>query len=214
MTLIEPVGNSTFHSLQATSSAASPRDFGALELEVVEIHRRRVGQQGHRRAHANPKDMKFDKGPSDFDHARRLHALQPVRAAGEVRAACDGNLLGGWNLTGIVTLQSGFPFTIGSGVDNARTGTGGQRADLIGDPYLSGDRSRADRIAEWLNHTAFAPNALGTFGNQGRNMFRGPGLAVIDLGLHKNFRITERVNTQFRFETFNALNRVNLNGPE
>jgi hypothetical protein len=60
---------------------------------------------------------------------------------------------------------------------------------------------------------AFAPNALGTFGNLGRNRFRGPGFANFDLGLHKSFRINERVNTQFRFETFNSFNRVNLNLP-
>ncbi|MGH9662646.1 MAG: hypothetical protein ACRD96_29115, partial [Bryobacteraceae bacterium] len=91
---------------------------------------------------------------------------------------------------------------------------GGQRADLIGAPYLAGGRSRADRVAQWLNRTAFATNALGTFGNQGRNMFRGPGLASVDLGLFKNFRITERLTTQFRFETFNSLNRANLTGPD
>ncbi|HUQ91412.1 MAG TPA: hypothetical protein VM120_07010 [Bryobacteraceae bacterium] len=64
-----------------------------------------------------------------------------------------------------------------------------------------------------MNRTAFAPNALGTFGNLGRNRFRGPGFINFDFGLHKNFPITERVNTQFRFETFNTFNRVNLGLP-
>ena len=123
------------------------------------------------------------------------------------------SLLGGWNLTSIVTLQSGYPFTVGSGVDNARSGTGGQRADLIGDPNISGNRTRDDIILQYLNKLAFAPNALGTFGNLGRNSFRGPGLASLDMGLHKSFRITERVNTQFRFEAFNAINKVNLGNP-
>jgi hypothetical protein len=120
---------------------------------------------------------------------------------------------GGWNLTGIATLQSGNTFTVGSGVDNSRTGVGQDRADVVGDPYFSGDRSRNDVIAQYLNKAAFAPNALGTFGAQGRNRFRGPGFANYDFGLHKNFRISERVNTQFRFETFNTFNRVNLNSP-
>jgi hypothetical protein len=122
-------------------------------------------------------------------------------------------LMGGWNLTGISTVQSGPTFTVGSGVDNARTGTGGQRADLVGNPFLTGNRSRNDIILQYLNKAAFVPNALGTFGNLGRNNFRGPGAANVDLGLHKTFRITERVSTQFRFETFNSFNRVNLGLP-
>ena len=101
----------------------------------------------------------------------------------------------------------------GSGVDNSRTGIGQDRADIVGDPYFTEDRSRNDMVNQYLNKLAFAPNALGTFGNQGRNRFRGPGFANYDIGLHKNFRITERVNTQFRFETFNTFNRVNLNSP-
>ncbi|MBC8166655.1 MAG: hypothetical protein H7Y20_12375 [Bryobacteraceae bacterium] len=104
---------------------------------------------------------------------------------------------------------------MGSGVDNARTGTGNQRADLIGDPNLPDDRSRDAVIGEWLNRAAFRPGGatLGTFGNLGRNTFRGPGYASVDLGMFKKFVIAERVNAMLRFEAFNALNRVNLGGP-
>jgi hypothetical protein len=110
-------------------------------------------------------------------------------------------------------LIGGYPFTVTSGVDNARTGTGGQRADLTGDPILAGDRTRGQVITEWLKKSAFAPNALGTFGTLGRNTFEGPGYANVDLGLAKSFRIAERVAATLRFEAFNAFNRVNLNVP-
>jgi hypothetical protein len=125
------------------------------------------------------------------------------------------SLIGGWSTNGIVSLWSGFPFTVTSGVDNARTGTGNQRADLIGDPSLPEDRPRADKIAEWLNKAAFRTGGatLGTFGNLGRNTFRGPGYASVDLGLFKKFTIGEYVNALLRFEAFNAFNRVNLQGP-
>jgi hypothetical protein len=119
-------------------------------------------------------------------------------------------LLGGWRMTGILNLQTGTPFTVYSGVDNARSATGYQRSDLVGDPILPDNRSRGEKIAMWLNKAAFVPNALGTYGNQGRDMWRGPGRAVVDLGMHKDFKIIERVTTQFRFEMFNAFNRVNL----
>src|SRR5437879_7082615 len=110
-------------------------------------------------------------------------------------------------------MNSGQPLTVTSGVDNARTGAGGQRADLIGDPYISGDRSHQDQYTEWLRRAAFAPNAVGTYGVLGRGTYFGPGLATIDLGVMKNFAIKERFNTQFRFEMFNALNRVNFGNP-
>jgi len=108
----------------------------------------------------------------------------------------------------------GYAFTVGSGVDNARTGTGGQRADLLGNPILSADRPRGERVLEWLNRRAFEVNALGTFGAQGRNLWTGPGTANVDLAIHKKFPIREGVATQFRFEMFNAFNRVNLNLPD
>ena len=64
--------------------------------------------------------------------------------------------------------------------------------------------------AQYLNRAAFAVNALGTYGVLGRNTYRGPGSFNTDLGLHKDFRLTERQKFQFRFESFNAFNNVNF----
>ncbi len=213
--LVEPVGNSTFHSLQLTGERRFRKGFSILGNYMwSKSIDDGSANKGNGVSHTDPFNSRFDKGPADFDHTHvfTLSGLWqlPVHFTSRPLNA----VLGGWNLTGIATLQSGPTFTVGSGVDNARSGTGGQRADLIGNPYFSGDRSRNEVISQYLNKAAFAPNALGTFGNLGRNRFRGPGLAVVDLGLHKDFRVTERVNTQFRFETFNTFNRVNLNLPD
>jgi hypothetical protein len=110
-------------------------------------------------------------------------------------------------------MQSGLPFTMSSGVDNARTGTGGQRADLAGDPHLPDGRSTAEQIALWFNTAAFGPNAVGTFGNTGRNAFRGPGYRALDLGLHKTFDGRGTTRIQVRIEAFNVLNHVNFDLP-
>jgi hypothetical protein len=90
------------------------------------------------------------------------------------------SLVGGWSLNGIASLWSGYPITVTSGVDNARTGTGNQRADLIGDPYLSDDRTRDQKIAEWLNKAAFRTGGatLGTYGNLGRNVFEDQAMRL------------------------------------
>jgi outer membrane receptor protein involved in Fe transport len=215
VTLIEPVGNSFFHSMQITAERRFSHGFSILanymwSKSIDDGSANKATGQGR----TDPRNQRFDRGLSDFDHAHVFHfsSLWQLPVHFDQRAA--NFLLGGWNLTSIVTLQSGFPFTVGSGVDNARTGTGGQRADLVGNPYISGDRTRGEEIAEWLNKSAFALNALGTFGTLGRNAFRGPGLATADFGLHKSFPINERVRTEFRFEMFNAFNRVNLRGPD
>ncbi|MCX6633845.1 MAG: TonB-dependent receptor [Acidobacteria bacterium] len=214
ITLVEPTGNSTFHSLQLTLERRFTKGFSLLANYMWSKSIDDGSEnKGNSVSHSNPYNNGFDKGPSAYDHthvftASGLWAI-PVHFDNKLVNA----LVGGWNLTGITTLQSGNTFTVGSGVDNSRTGVGGDRADLIGNPYISGSRNRNDLIAQYLSKAAFAPNPLGTFGNQGRNRFRGPGLANVDLGLHKNFRITERVNTQFRFEAFNSFNKVNLSSP-
>ncbi len=214
VTLIEPTGNSTFHSLQLT---AEKRFSHGLSILTNYTLSRSIDDSSANKAtgqsRTNPFNQRFDKGLSDFDHAQVFTSsgLWEIPVGGDSRIVKV--LLKGWNLNSIVTLQSGFPFTVTSGVDNARTGTGGQRADLIGDPNLPGGRSRGEQVAMWLNKSAFAPNALGTFGNQGRNMWRGPGFAAVDLGIQKNFQATEYLKAQFRFEMFNAFNRVNLTGP-
>ena len=78
-------------------------------------------------------------------------------------------------MNGIVTLQSGAPFTVSTGVDNSYSGIGQDRVDIIGDPNLPDDRSRGEKIAAWFNTAAFRDNAPGTFGTLGRNTMRGPG---------------------------------------
>jgi hypothetical protein len=124
-----------------------------------------------------------------------------------------GAVVGGWQLSSIVSLTSGEPFSVFSGVDNSRSGVGSDRADLVRTPYLAPGRSRAAKVAEWLNPAAFTVNALGTFGDTGRNSYYGPGFASTDDALQKDFHLVERVSLMFRFEAFNAFNRANLENP-
>jgi hypothetical protein len=214
--LYEPVSNSTFHALQLTAERRFAHGFSILaNYQFAKAIDDSSAVKGTGITRTNPFDQSFDKGPADFDkrHVANLSGLWDIPIRFQSRWL--NTLIGGWSLNGIASLWSGYPFTVGSGVDSARTGTGSQRADLIGDPYLPEDRPRAQRIAEWLNRAAFRPGGatLGTFGNLGRNVFRGPGYASVDLGLFKRFAITERVAAMFRFEAFNAFNRVNLQGP-
>jgi hypothetical protein len=213
LNLIEPTSNSTYHALQLTADRRFSKGFTLLmnyqwAKSIDDASASKLTSQGR----TNPFDQSFDKGPADFDktHIFNLSGLYelPFRVNNPAKW-----LVNGWSLNAIASLQSGPPFTVTSGVDNARTGTGNQRADLIGDPNLGGDRSRGDQIAQYLNKAAFAPNALGTYGNLGRNTFRGPGYASWDFGLFKRFALRENIGLTYRFEAFNAFNRPNLNLP-
>ncbi len=161
-----------------------------------------------------PGSMSANRGLSDFDVPHRIvasyvWALPKLRD----RTALIRQAFGGWETTGIWTMQSGTPFTVTSGVDNSRSGLGIDHADVVSNPYLDTGRSRGSLVAQYFNTAAFTTNALGTFGSAPRNFIRGPGLFNADLGLVKPFYITEKINLQFRAEFFNTFNRPNLGNP-
>ena len=107
-------------------------------------------------------------------------------------------LFGDWEINGIVSLQSGRGLSITSGRDNSQSGTNQDRADVVGDWQLPSDRSRDEQIVQWFNTAAFVQNAPGTFGTSGRNMVRGPGETIIDLGLVKSIRLAGSWKMQLR----------------
>jgi hypothetical protein len=150
-----------------------------------------------------------NRSVSDFDIPHRfvvsyVYALPRLASANPfVRG-----VVGGWESSGFVTLQSGTPFSILSGTDRSLSGIGADYADLVGNPSAP-QRS----IAKYFNTAAFAPNTLGTFGTSPRNVLRGPGYANLDLGIMKRFQVRERIGAQFRLEMFNALNHPNFNNP-
>lgn len=116
-------------------------------------------------------------------------------------------LIGGWQLSGINSFTSGSPLSVI--VPGATLGNGwNTRANLVGD--LKESNPTRDR---WFNTAAFSAPAAFQWGTSGQNIFDGPGRHVLDLGIMKNFRITESKYFQFRTEMFNALNHVNLNNP-
>jgi hypothetical protein len=68
-------------------------------------------------------------------------------------------------------------------------------------------------VARYFDTSKFVPNAIGTFGNSGKNILRGPKFFNVDFGLLKNTAVTERFTVQFRAEFFNIFNNVNFNAP-
>jgi hypothetical protein len=121
-------------------------------------------------------------------------------------------LADGWSLSGIVTLQSGFPFSPQLGYNP--TGNGDSRNPAR--PQLNPDFHGSlypNAVQQWFDPAAFIAPAPGTFGNTSRDWLIGPGLKDADLSVSKNILIRERLRTQFRVEYFNVLNHANFTTP-
>jgi hypothetical protein len=163
---------------------------------------------------ANPFNRAISRGRTGFDvpHNFKFSNLWDIPNAPVSGVAAK--ILHGWQLNAILVKQSGFPYTVTSGVDNSFSGVGSDRADYIGgNAELSGDRPKQDKLLQWFDTTRFTANAVGTFGNSGRSILRGPGFFNTDMGILKSTKITERVNVQFRAEFFNVFNHANFRLP-
>ncbi len=114
------------------------------------------------------------------------------------------SVINDWELSAIITMESGLPFTVTSGTDVNLDGTSNDRANLIGNPFLDPNRSRNDVSNEWFNIAAFAKGANGTDGNAARNLMTGPGLKNVDMGLFRNLRFKEKMTFQVRGEFTNV----------
>lgn len=124
----------------------------------------------------------------------------------------SNKFVGGWQLNEIATLLSGFPFTPQDGSN--RSGDGDTRNPdrpnlnpSFSGPVVTGNPN------QWFNPNAFVLNPFGTYGNVGRGVYSGPGLADLDLSVMKNTSLSERINLQFRAEMFNILNHPNFGTP-
>jgi hypothetical protein len=122
----------------------------------------------------------------------------------------------GWQVNSLLTIHSGEPLDLLSGTNRSGTLDNRDRVDVIGD-HTANIPARASSFASvpWFNTAAFAPAALGTFGNIGRDAFYGPGFGSLDFSVFKNFEILpeNRLGAQFRVEIFNITNRANYANP-
>lgn len=144
-------------------------------------------------------NLKAERGNSDFDIRQRLSWSLLYELP--IPHSVPKSIGSGWQIGGILSLQTGQPFSVLTGQDNSSTGLGNDRPDLIGDP-----NSGPHNVQRWFNTAAFVPNAPLTFGNAGRNIVVAPGYRDFDFSILKNTRIGERANVQFRTEFFNIFN--------
>jgi len=121
-------------------------------------------------------------------------------------------LISGWQLNGIATLLSGFPFTPLIGANRSGDGNTRNPDRPMINPAFNGNVLLKTQ-KQWFDPAAFSLPTVRTWGNLGRGTLRGPDFQNLDLSLMKNTALTERVTVQIRGEFFNVLNHTNLGPP-
>jgi Carboxypeptidase regulatory-like domain len=172
------------------------------------------GSRGGTQVYQNAYDPAANYGNSNFDqrHAVKGSVIYEL-PVGKGRKFLNSNsildaVIGGWQTAATLVAHSGQPFTVTMNSSNSKALAGNQFPNVVGDWHLSNPS-----ILAWWNTAAFAPPAVGTFGNEGRNSLVGPGLNVINFSLGKNFAFTERIGLQLRVDGANILNHPSFGNP-
>ena len=162
---------------------------------------------------ANPLDPAADWSRSTFDatHSAVLNATYAI-PLGHGSGNFADRLISDWAVSGILTVQSGFPFTPQLGYNPSNDGDSRNpiRPNVntaFTGPVIIGSPS------EYFNPAAFSAPVPGTYGDAGRDSLTGPGLSSLDFSVARKFAIKERLALQFRAEFFNILNHANFNEP-
>jgi hypothetical protein len=217
ITLIESRAHSRYHALIVSTERRLERGFSLLASYTLSTSKDDASgffaSSGDANFPQDSNDPAAEWARSSFDVRHRMTAafVYDLPFGREHALARD------WQLTGIVTLQSGRPFTaaILPDIDNSNTGRSSlgfganDRPNLVGDPEVS-KRTRE----RWFNPAAFSFPPFGTFGNAGRNTLEGPAYANVSVGVLKKVEFGQRVRVQLRAEAFNLFNRANYNLPD
>ncbi len=181
---------------------------------------------GETGAPADARNLRLEHGPSAFDIRHRFNLVYlidlPVGPGHKLLGWNNGFsrwTFGGWQISGVTTIQSGYPFTVvmggqdTSGFNQSNAGnnpSGGNRPDLAKLGPLPQNNRNPDAA---FDTTWFVTALAGRTGTSGRNQYYGPGLHNHDLAIAKNFPLGEEAHFQFRADFFNLFNQVNFANP-
>lgn len=159
--------------------------------------------------------VRCERARASFDQRQRLvtsilYELPAGKGHRLFNSGIGNQLLGGWQVSSIITSASGSPLGVGDGTDRSGTNLA-SRPNATGQSVNLDSSLRSSR--QWFNLAAFTRAPVGTFGNVGRNVATGPPVLSWDFSAMKRFEINESSYLQFRFEAFNAANHPNLADP-
>jgi hypothetical protein len=169
---------------------------------------------------ADPRNLRQEYGPSNFDLRHRVVLTDvidlPVGPGHRLLGWNNGvnrQVFGGWQISGITTVQGGAPFTVYNGsADFSGFNQFYDRPDVIGTGRLTQDNRNPDAAFDTKFFSASPP--AGRLGSSGRDQYQGPGLVNFDFAAAKHFSLgTERLRLQFRADLFNLFNHTNFSNP-
>jgi hypothetical protein len=212
------IGNSIYHSMQVKAERRMARGLTFLTAytwaKAISGPNDIGGQVGGGNYIGSPQDVYYlqgDRSVSGFDLTQRFvqTVIYDVPFFKSMQGAAR-HILDGWQLSTIITEQSGFPAPVTNNVDTTGTGINSRPDQVSGQRgNLSGEERTFSR---WFNTAAFVPVPFGRFGTSSRTAaIRLPGLNNVDFSVSKAIRFRESLQLQFRVETFNLFNHYNPN---
>ncbi|MGC1492569.1 MAG: hypothetical protein WA798_14455, partial [Candidatus Acidiferrum sp.] len=207
--------DANYNGLQASLNGNVTKD---LQLQLAYTWSKAMdpstgGDNGDLATVTNPyAGWKFDYGPSEFDRTNMLlgEFVYNIPFLRNSSSRFLKSTVGGWQVSGIVTVESGLPENVTLGGSQGSNGI----PDATNRPQLSGAVSYPHTLSQWFDPSAFADPAVGAWGNLGYNAVRGPGRDNWNISLFKNFVLSESRGSRFelRIETFNTWNHTQFNG--
>ena len=216
-TLVTPFGTANYNALQAQLNRRFANGFQAQASYTFSKAISYTDEADSSLFFNAPSALARNRSIANYDRPHNLQAAWAAelpfgkgrRWAGQGGAAAA--ILGGWQVNGILSLYSGNPFTVTSAGTSLNAPGNSQTADQIKpDVEILGGTGPGQ---SYFDPLAFAPVTAVRFGNSGLNTLRGPGVVNLDLGLFREFTVTERVRIQFRAESFNVSNTPHFNNP-
>ena len=217
-------GNSSYHSMNLKLEKRYSQGLNFLMnytfakyLDNAEGWSELAGSPGNGYTHIALRNLDKSYGGNDIRHRYVASSVYELpfgkgrhwSAGGRIAQA----IVGGWGLGVIAELRSGTPYGVIEQTNRTNTFSSAQRPNLLRDPTISGDRSRAAMLAQYFDTSAFQDPGIGVFGNAARNVGFGPGFLGIDLSAHKRWAFGDRKILQFRTDVFNLPNHPNFGNP-
>jgi hypothetical protein len=216
MSYTDPIGTSIYHSLQVKVERHYTNGLAIIgaytwskSLDDASAY---FGTNASPGFPENSYNLAAEKGRSDFDYEQRfslayVYDLPFGNKIEKLQNSKANYLIDGWEVAGIAMVQSGAPYTPTVDGNPSNNIDNHDRPNVVpGVSFYPAHKS----VNQWTNPAAFSLPAPYTFGNAGRNILTGPGLADWDFSLIRNFKLGESKTLQFRAEMFNIFNRPNF----